>query len=509
MFNRFFQASKRGDPTLSASMMSLYGPTFTPVKANFRSITSSASNLICVGGASMQASVLQAINQKIIDNSKKITIIGGRSWLADVHQDWYDKPWGQDIRYLPDPLVQIVKDLYRDYPDNKIMNFGMMKRVVFELENRLQETGIVLINKEVYDLQEKDDGIYGNFKDGTKARLGDRDYRVINVAIQPKSLNNLPANHPGKLYHVSQSESSETIAFIGSGANLTWGCRDLQQFRKIIHLQPVFDREREDLSDILHQRIFLDDQTKIEQGNGLITIYGIDLLSKQRTVITLPESMVFSALGHQHNDEITSRLNKERVVNVNCGPSSQNIVNYHSVARGEKSVVATDYRGTVVPPGNLKYNYLKINANAGNFRPSDRNALIVFEEWEKALLESAIAHNIVIEPAFFHALKSLAKGMYTNQVHKHESIIKAIEVNYVKLGMPARFINSSNLTAEQFMRLVNGTLTEYLYDTHHPARSYTDPFDVNLSSIVEELSEDEDNTNDEEDDLSTSHNLNP
>jgi len=332
---------------LSPSTARLYGPTFTQQKVDYSKF-SKESTVVCVGGPSMQASLLYAIQSAEIKDVTKFAIVGKRSWLIDAHQDWDDKPWGQCKRYLPPPMRQIAEELYGSYPDNTLLSFGMMKLLLIDLERRLAETGIRIIDQEVLEFKETPGGLVGFMRSGEEISFGDTNYKIINAAHIPASFKDMPNNSTGLIYHASKQESFDPIAVIGSGANLSWTCRDFSQIRQIIHIVPPGERIRNDLSDSLYCRIELDDTTEIQKLGNKLVISGINKISGESVIFTVPEDRVYSALGMQHNLSIVSSIDPRKSEIVDCGTSKESIEMRHNASSYKKTHEATiDFRGTV------------------------------------------------------------------------------------------------------------------------------------------------------------------
>ncbi len=451
---------------VSQHVASLYGPSFSQLKANYSNYAKNLSGVICVGGPAMQSSLLQAVQSQVISDPKKFSIIGAKSWLCDVHPDWYIKPWGQNKRYLPGPLREIIDDLYSGYPGDALLDFGMMKNAVIELEKRLLETGITMIKEEILGFKEHEGSIFAVLPNGKELRLGDENYKIINASNTPNLIVGLPGNHTGKLYHSSIQDSTTPVTLLGSGQNLTWTCRDFKDLRQIIHLQPPNDRRRDDLAGILRHNILLDDTSRIvRDDNGSLTIYGIDTLSGEAVIVQSEDKMVFSALGNRYNNEIVKSIDPKKVVSIDCGPNNSSIVYRKQVKSGSVSRVAEDFRGTVMPPGNLKHSFLQIMSHTGQFHPAAPNAISAFESWQDAILESAIVNSISIDQSFFEALKPVAKHIYATHVPNQETVYKVIRSQYEKSGMPAQYPDGTKLNVDEFMALINGSLTECMEGT--------------------------------------------
>lgn len=460
MFNRGFRSIGVRSSTylkgLSPNDAQLYGPAFSQPKVNYSKF-SKESKIVCVGGPSIQSSILHAVKNSSFQDVNKIAIVGKRSWLCDVHSDWDDKPWGQCKRYLPEPMREIADDLYKDYPDDVLLNFGIMKNVVLELERRVQESGVSIIDREVLAFKETQDGLFATMKDGEELYLCDENYKIVNAANIPGAYLDLPNNNSGGLYHLSRQESTDTIAVIGSGANLTWNCRDFSQVRRLIHILPPNERLRPELNDKLYYKIRLDENSQIKTIGDELYIYGVDILSGEKVVANIPKNRVYSALGHKHNYDIVSRLDTKKVSNVDCGASNKSVLFRQSVSSFEKGYVAYDLRGTVVPPGNVKYNFLSILYEIGMFDPAMPNAVIAYENWQKEITKIAVAQDISIDPDFFSALQPLVKHMYSLQVPTPEMVMQVIKSQYAKSNCPAQKKDGTRLSADEFMSLLNGS----------------------------------------------------
>jgi hypothetical protein len=457
MFNRgatFFSRANGYLRGLSPNTARLYGPTFKQQKVNYSQFKKE-NKVICVGGPSMQASILYAIYHSKILDVTKFVIIGKRSWVLDVHPDWDDKPWGQCKRYLPPPIREIAEVLFGSYPDNKLLNFGMVKQILLDLERRIQESGVLVINEEVFEFKETREGLFASMKNGEKVYFGDNQYRIVNAANTPGSYQDLPNNSTGLLYHSSKVDSTAPIALVGSGANLSWACRDFSQIRQVIHLVPPGDRLRDDLNNVLYCKISLDDDTKIEKLGNKMVIYGINIISGERVMVTVPEDQVYSALGHQHNFGIVTAINPKKIINVNSSPSTESLEKSLAVSSFKKGgQVASDFRGTVVPPGNMKYNFLSTLHKVGLLDLSMPNAVIAYDNWQNTLIKVAKAREIIINKEFFKTLKPLLKHSYEAHVPTPQTIIKVIEGHYLRENFPARRKNGTKLTLDEFMDLL-------------------------------------------------------
>lgn len=459
MFNRGVTGFSRATgylKGLSPDAARLYGPTFTQQKVNYSKF-SKDSTIVCVGGPSMQSSILHAIQSSEIQDIKKFVIIGKRSWLLDVHPDWDDKPWGQCKRYLPYPMRQIVDELFRSYPDNVLLNFGMMKHVLLELERRLEETGVWILDEEVLEFKQRPEGLFGVMKHGEEFYFGDKKFRIVNAANIPGSYQDLPNNSTGLLYHSSMRDSTDPIALVGSGANLTWTYRDFSKIRQLIHLVPPNDRTRDELNNGLHYKIELGGDTTIQKLGNKIVVSGINSISGEHVMVNLPEDKVYSALGHKHNFGIVSSIDSKKIINVDCSASNKNIRFSQCVSSPNNSKVAYDFRGTVVPPGNMKYNFLFILSEIGLLDPSMPNAVIAYDKWQKALTEIAVVQEISIDEEFFNTLKPLVKHIYEVQVPTPEAVMKIIESHYKRANFPAQRKDGTKLTGNEFMDLLKGT----------------------------------------------------
>lgn len=443
---------------------SMYGPTLhKPVAKRCYSKLSASDKVICVGGASAQSSMLEAIQANRVDPSMCVSI-GRRSWVRDSHSDWDDRPWGQCKGYLPPVMREIADEKYPNYPENALLTFGMMKTINAELERRMIEFGVVRFGEELDYFKQRPDGSLVGIHDGTEHVFTDSEnFRLINASIEHISPSEIESKHSGLLYKMSKANSTSNVALVGSGANLTWTCRDTPE-RNIVHLIPPNDRIRTDLFDIVHCSMMLADCSFDKSEQGYVTIEGPDLRSNRPMVVRVAEEMVFSAMGYKFNHDLVSQIDTKKVVNVQMGPKSSDLRLSYQFFGGVASYKAHDLRGTRMPPGNLKLNYLKIQHAMGDFNPSARNAVLLFDAWKEVIVDSAIAHNIIIDDRFFDLLEPVVKHAYTSNIPSEQQVFTTVNICYRKACIEghAAMRDGQKMSSEDFMKFIREPTNEVL-----------------------------------------------
>lgn len=454
----------------------MYGPTLArPVARRcYSSTVSSTESIICLGGPSTQASLLEAINSKEV-RAEACVSIGRQSWLREAHSDWDDRPWGQCKGYLPPAMREIADELFPNYPENQLLSFVMMKYIISELEIRLVAAGVERFDGEIDYFKQNHEGCLVGVQAGSEFTFSEsNNFRLLNASIEHVSPKDLSSQHGGLIYKMSKAQSTENVALVGSGANLTWICRDTPE-RNIVHLIPPEDRVREDLADIVHCSMRLQECSIDRAESGFITIEGPDVFSQKPMVVRVAEEMVFSAMGYRFNPSLSSQVDSRKVLDVDVSPKQADVRPSYRFFNNAVVNRPADLRGTKMPPGNLKLNYLKIQHALGAFNPSARNALLLFDAWKEVVLESAIAHKITIDEKFFDMLKPLVKHAYTNSIPSEEQVFRTVKVCYERICLLGHAAEQSGkkMSAEDFMKFVRAPTDEILDEVDTPRNDHT------------------------------------
>lgn len=472
--------SGRGSPVkniiraISPENASMYGPNLSkPVPRRYYSAVSGADKIICVGGASAQASMLEAIQRNDIRAAGCVSV-GRRSWVRESHPDWDDTPWGQCKGYLPPVLREILDEIYPNYPDNYLLSFGMIKRITTELDRRMIEAGVERFEGEIDYFKEGQGGSLVGVHEGKEHVFSESEnFRLINASIQHVSPKIIGSQHCGLLYKISRDESTNNVALVGSGANLTWTCRDTPH-RKIVHLIPPNDRVREDLSDILHCSMMLKDCSFDRSEQGYTTIEGPDVKSNKPMIVRVADDMVFSAMGYKFNDRLVSQVAGKKTFNIDMSPKKSDLRPRYSFFNDAVVNEPKDLRGTKMPPGNLKLNYLKVQHALGAFNPSTRNAVLLFDAWREVVTGSAIAHNIIIDDKFFEILEPLVKHAYTSSIPSEEQVFKTVSICYRRACEEghAAVRGEQEISIDDFMQFIRAPTNEVLEEIDIPTDDY-------------------------------------
>ncbi|AHE66948.1 hypothetical protein [Legionella oakridgensis] len=392
--------------------------------------TSKAVHRILVGGMSVQASVL-AQAQKKPEIVGKTTVVSSLTWLQKLHPDWYEKPWGQPKRYLPDVSRGIADVLFPHYPDDKLMTFGMMKAIEEEQRKQLKGLGIPLIEDIVHRIVGGVDGVAIHCSDEVIKIATGTDYQVVHTGRVPIGPEGIPVQHFGDAYSVSKKDSQIPRVVIGSGLNLDWACRDMHHLSPIIHLIPPGDRARPELADKLHAAIQLEDAQLEFLDEEDVRILAKDVFRGRTIDMRVMTSQLFSAMGFKLDRTLVVTDDPSRVQYVDTAPSPDAIKVFIS-STGVETVKAMDLRGTVVPNGNMMLNFLKIQHELGHFALDEKNAMLLTTAWEDAIAKKAAAAGVQIQPEFFRNIEDRVKHSFEKFIPSEVQIWRVIRNAYEK-----------------------------------------------------------------------------
>ncbi|MFZ4077193.1 MAG: hypothetical protein ACOYKA_04325 [Legionellaceae bacterium] len=370
-------------------------------------------------------------NYKVADRS---TLISEKSWVLDIHPDWYLQPWGQNKRYLPPALREIAQNLYHNYPDENLMNFGMVKHIFEEQRRQLRESGIDFIEEHADSIEQKKDGSLVALVLGKERLICETpNFHITHAARRPISPDELAVRNFGDSYREPKEKTNQPIVIVGSGVSLNWGCRDNESLRPVIHLIPPGDRSRLDLKRSLDGAFHMSDCSIDSSSKDTVVIEGINALTGLVSFVQVKPSHIFSAMGYELDKKLV-KVPQGKVTELDGSPKPEAVVTAHAVTSGQRSRKAMDYRGTNVPDGNLGLNHLKIKLSAGEYVASEQNAILLFDAWKKTVSELAVDAGIEINPEFFDIAEHRIKSIYSLRVPPEEQVYQVLKSAYEKAG---------------------------------------------------------------------------
>lgn len=444
---------------LGTPLMRANGPSIKLVRAFY---SQKVDRNVCIGGPSMGACLLERV-QTNSDSAKHLTFVGKKSWVLGIHSDWSNLPWGQSKRYLPKSLREISDSIFPDYPDNQLLTFGMMQSILYSLEDILEAKGVARIDKHIDNLLQMSDG-------SLVAKIGDEEhtvcktsnFHITNAALDIISPSDILAYNSGALYAKSREDSTDPIVIIGSGANLNWACRDFSGHRKIIHLIPPGDRERVDLKDILEASLSMRQCDINAISSKYVSIEGTDIITGKDVLVRVENDKVFSAMGYRHNPDLVKGITPSKVTNIDGTPRPSSIVSTYFFGTQEGAVrKPKDYRGTVVPDGNMALNHLKIKLGSGSYVANEANAILLFDAWRECIMQSVVAHGMTIDSSFFDAIEPKVKHIYTDFVPSPEQVNVILQSVYDK-SRPVKDKDGNDVKWEEFFESISKPVEDEL-----------------------------------------------
>lgn len=414
---------------LGASLRPQVGPTVSMVSAPY---SQSLDRNVYIGGPSMEAFLLDRIKKdhKVAEYS---TLISEKSWVLDIHPDWYLQPWGQNKRYLPAALREIAQKLYPNYPDENLMNFGMVKHIFEEQRRQLRLSGIDFIEEHADSVEQKKDGSLVALVLGQERLICETpNFHITHAARRPISPDDLAVRNFGDSYSRPKEKTKEPIVIVGSGVSLDWGCRDNALLRPVIHLSPPDERDRRDLKNSLYAAFHMS-ECWIDSSEDKVVIEGTNSLTGLVSLVQVKPSDIFSAMGYELDKKLV-KVPEEKVTELDGSPKPEAVVTVHAVTSGQRSRKARDYRGTSVPDGNLGLNHLKIKLSAGDYVASEQNAILLFDAWKKTVSELAVDAGVEINPEFFDMAEHRIRSIYSVSVPPEEQLYQVLKSAYEKAG---------------------------------------------------------------------------
>ena len=394
-----------------------------------------ATSLVFVGGPATHSAVARMQSMPRFAE-KKFHIISSLAWVEETHRDWHDLAWGQSMRYLPAGMMTIASSLYPHYPHDKLMNCGMVKKLIETQRQLLKEKGVSFIEAQVDLMKETVDGLDIYTAGKRYPLVKNTDFHIFNGATklnEPLHLarHDLSMQSFSSIYCKPRGIAGNYVVIVGSGLSADWAARDLKH-RKVIHIIPPGDRERPDLHDSFYASIRMTEATTgIEfHRDGTVWIMGRNSIDGRLLEIRVPAEEVYLAMGSSPHISLVE-AHKSKITMTSSVLKTNGTVNALD-STGSTIILTRGMGNTKIPNGNMSMKYLEILKTCGAIDMGDTKAIMYFEAWKETLIQKAHASRIQIEQAFFDKLNVLIQEHHTHTIPPADQILIVIKCVFDK-----------------------------------------------------------------------------
>lgn len=188
---------------------------------------------VVIGNHSAVLAALTVLNNHSRSRYGKVSVIVPPFWLENVHLEYLDLPWGQNISDLPWQAREIFKALYPNHPEDQLLNWRQAIHLRAEALKRLSDYCTIIYGKPEPLVKGKEGWeMLIQTETSTEKLFFSKEthfyntYRVAAGFIEkPRPVETEEAIPHTDLYRLPKQSISNTIV-IGSGLSVQWVRRD-------------------------------------------------------------------------------------------------------------------------------------------------------------------------------------------------------------------------------------------------------------------------------------------